>query len=104
MASHVDLVENRWSAGYQERVGKAFRRGDVVEVETGDPHYREVVLGADGQQRSDPDGFLASLSSRFHSDYFFATELHDENRCPFADGEQLPFQGQTVAHPAGSAR
>lgn len=102
MASHVDLVENRWSAGYQERVGRAYRSATGIEIDTDDEHYRDVVLGAGGDRPKDPEGFLASLPGRFHSDYFFATEVHDDDVCPFAHGDQLPFRGERVAHPAGS--
>jgi hypothetical protein len=104
MPSHVDLVENRWSAGYQERVGSAYRGAHGVEVDAQDQHYREIVLRGGEEMSSDPDRFLEGLSARFHSDYFFATELHDETTCPFADGDHLPFRRQPVAQPAESLR
>jgi hypothetical protein len=93
MAPHVDLVENRWSAGYQERVGTVFEERGTVRVEADDAHYREVVLGAMPElMAQDPMKFLEELARRFHSDYFFATELHDEANCPFADGSRIPFE------------
>jgi hypothetical protein len=93
MAPHVDLVENRWSAGYQERVGTVFEERGSVQVKTADAHYRQVVLESMPELLAqDPARFTEELARRFHSDYFFATELHDEDSWPFGHGERIPFQ------------
>ena len=103
MAKHVDLVENRWSAGYQERVGRAYNDGHGVIVEA-DERYRAAVLGDNGVGEGDPDALVAELARRFHGDYFFATLPHEDHDCPFADGDLLPFKREPVAEPAGSGR
>ncbi len=101
MGQHVDLVENRWSAGYQERVGRAYQEGGDVKVQTDADHYRAAVLDWDPELRAkDPEAFLSKLTHRLHSDYFFATDLHNDQDCPFAHGEQVPFQPERIADPA----
>jgi hypothetical protein len=87
VATHVDLVENRWSAGYQERVGRAYLADGRPEVDAVNAHYRAVVLDS----AAESDDFLGGLATRFHSDYFFATKPHDDDACPFADSERVPF-------------
>lgn len=90
MAWHVDLIENRWSGGYQERVGRAYEVDGHVEVDA-DEHYRRIVLEA--AAGLEPERALkALLAERFHSDYFFVTPGHDDETCPFRDGDRLRFQ------------
>jgi hypothetical protein len=102
MAPHVDLVENRWSGGYQERVGTASAEGGQIEVSASDP-YAHLVREALGEMEgSSAEQALVELGHRFRSDYFFATDLHDDDECPFAHGEQVPFAEVKVAHPAGT--
>ena len=101
MPAHVDLIENRWSAGHQERVGRAFEGPHGVEVDTRDDRYRDIVLGSDAAAASNPEQFLRGLASHFHSDYFFANELHDDEDCPFGESNTLPFGAQPVADSAG---
>lgn len=93
MAPHVDLVENRWSGGYQELVATVLEDRGTVQVKTDDAHYRQVVLDSMPELLAqDPTRFLEELARRFHSDYFFATELHDDDACPFAHGGRISFQ------------
>lgn len=33
--------------------------------------------------------WFKTLPQHFHSDYFFATEPHDEHDCPFSGGDQI---------------
>lgn len=108
MATHVDLVENRWSGGYQERVG-------TVEISGGKPvvepcgeryaHYRDVVLDALPEvMAAGVETWLRALPQHFHSDYFFATEPHDESQCPFAGGGEVPLsESEATQHHAVSA-
>ena len=109
MAAHVDLVENRWSGGYQERVGTVQVRGGQPEVEPSSErymHYRDVVLSAlpEVMAASIWRMRLRALPRHFHSDYFFATEPHDERECPFAGGDQVALSAtQTAQRHAVSA-
>lgn len=103
MALHVDLIENRWSGGYQQRVGKVFVCEGHVEVEPAS-RYRELVLSAYGDERvSKPKQFLNELGDRYHSDYFFATGPHDEETCPFSHEDRVPFTQSPAIHPAATA-
>ena len=64
-----------------------------MKVEAEDAHCREIVVESMPQvMAQDPMRFLEELSRRFHSDYFFATELHDDESCPFAKGSRTPFE------------
>lgn len=81
---HVDLVENRWSAGFRERVGIVYVDDGRLVVECEHPHYREIVREAAASVP--PAETLSELSRRFHGDYFFATVPHTESECPFARG------------------
>ena len=89
MAPHVDLIENRWSGGYQERVGVATVQGGRIEVKADSAHYRDLVQNALPELSSRPERFLAQLPRKFHSDYFFATEPHEDADCPFAHGTRV---------------
>jgi hypothetical protein len=80
----------------------AFEDDGRVRVDTSDAHYREVVLQSMPELAADPERFLGELARHFHSDYFFATELHDDDRCPFAHGDQIPFERRGIAHPVGT--
>ena len=103
MASHVDLVENRWSAGWQERVGTVFLDAGHVQVRTEDHHYREVVLGSLPELMAESASkFLQALPGHFHSDYFFATEPHDEADCPFAAGDRIAMEQASSTQQASS--
>jgi hypothetical protein len=94
------LVEIRWSGGYQERVGTALEEHGRVEVKTDDAHYRGVVLESMPELVAEPARFLGELARKFHSDYFFATELHDDDNCPFAQGDKIPFEQAKAAKAA----
>jgi hypothetical protein len=103
MAIHVDLVENRWSSGYQERVGKVFEGASGVVVEPGG-HYSELVLGnGHGPRAGREQQFLDDLADRYHSDYFFATQPHDDEECPFANGDRVQLDSAPAAQPAAHA-
>lgn len=81
---HVDLVEDRWSAGLQERVGIVYVDHGRLVVESERPHY--LVIVREGAAGVPPAEALSELSRRFHGDYFFATVPHTESECPFAQG------------------
>lgn len=93
MAWHVDLIQNRWSGGYQERVGRAYEVDGHLEVDA-DEHCRRIVLEvASGMEAERAQNRL--LAERFHSDYFFVTPGHDDETCPFREGDRLPFNSRT---------
>lgn len=92
MAWHVDLIENRWSAGYQERVGRAYDVDGHLEVDA-DEHYRRIVLEVASRMEAGR-AVNTLLAERFHSDYFFVTPGHDDETCPFRERDRLPFQQQ----------
>ena len=94
MARHVDLVETRWSSGYQERVAKVYRNGKGIAVRSGEPRYSKIVHAAPGAA-GDPDKFLKGLADRYHGDYFFATKPHDDAECPFAHGDLRRFEDRS---------
>lgn len=103
MALHVDLIENRWSGAYQERVGKVFVSDGHVEVEP-ESRYRDLLLSNYGDERiSKPKQFLNELAERYHNDYFFASGPHDEATCPFSHGERVPFAQAPAIHAAATA-
>jgi hypothetical protein len=93
MALHVDVVENKWSAGTRKRAARVeLAQGGEISVE-GDDHWHRLVHDAlDRIDADSPDGRLRGLASHFTSDYVFATEPHDASECPFAGGEELPFE------------
>jgi hypothetical protein len=92
MTLHVDVVQNKWSAGTQNRVARVeLGQGGEITVHS-DDHWDRLVRDAlDGIDADSPDGLLRGLAGHFTSDYVFATEPHDANECPFAGGEELPF-------------
>lgn len=93
MALHVDVVENKWSAGKQKRVACVeLGQGGEINVE-GDDHWNRLIRDALARIDADsPDGLLRGLASHFTSDYVFATEPHDAGECRFAGGQELPFE------------
>jgi hypothetical protein len=98
MALHVDVVENRWSAGHQKRVARAWLAdAGEIKVEADDGHWQRLVEGvlADAEAER-PELALEALAKHFKSDYAHATEPHDDDRCEFAAGDELPFEGKAV--------
>ena len=93
MALHVDVVENKWSAGVQKCVARVeLAHGGAINV-VGDEHWERLVRAAlDRIDADSPDGFLRGLASHFTSDYVFATEPHDTGECHFGHGQELPFE------------
>src|SRR5215210_2776173 len=92
MALHVDVVENKWSAGKQRRVAEVRITQGEIHVD-GDAHWvglvRDALLKLEGDA---PDALLRALVGHFNSDYAFATEPHDHDACPFTHGNELPFE------------
>lgn len=104
MALHVDLIENRWSGGFQERVGTVYVSDGQVDVKSDNPHYREIVLeGMPDAPKTSAAELLDDLPRRFHSDYFFASAPHDDDECPFARGSHVRIQQSPIAQPTSHA-
>jgi hypothetical protein len=92
MTLHVDVVQNKWSAGTQNRVARV-ELGQSGEITVfGDQHWDRLVRDALERIDADsPNGLLRGLAGHFTSDYVFATEPHVASECPFAGGDELPF-------------
>ncbi len=100
---HIDVVENKWSAGEQRCVARASVINGQIDVE-GDPHWRGLVQGAlDRLGDATPESLLHELAAHFTSDYVHATEPHDTEQCLFAGGDSVPF-APTQTVPAASAQ
>ncbi len=93
MTAHIDLVENHWATAYQERVARVVLDSEHLQVDA-DPHWQELVLGVLARtglaEGSEPA--LRALAERFKSDYVFATALHTDDECPFAEAKRIPVQ------------
>ena len=76
-----------------------------IQVKADSAHYRDLVQNALPELSSRPERFLAQLPRKFHSDYFFATEPHEDADCPFAHGTRVVFeQHPRAAEPLDSPR
>jgi hypothetical protein len=104
MALHVDVLENRWSAGYQQRVARAWIEDGHIEVD-GDEHWVRLVREVlDGAEADHPRRALATVAEHFNSDYAEALEPHDDGDCPLGDDGCIPFEaGDTPAAQAQEA-
>lgn len=98
MALHVDVVQNEWLSGYQERVARVRLHGGAVEVDATDPKWREVILRPldDLDPSDDPDRFFRELSERLHGSHLFATQPHHEKDCKFRQAERIPAKRRRV--------
>jgi hypothetical protein len=109
---HVDLVKNEWLAGFQVVVARAFIEGAELRVDTQEPQRWEPVLRRSFTDRESgvevgpdrPEEFLGGLHEHLRGDYLFATGLHDDAECPFAERLVVPLKSVEQARelePAG---
>lgn len=110
MDSHVDLVRNDWSRKTRTAVARIYVGEDVHSVmvkDLGVHHYEGNVLDTLGDAvKGTASEIVPLLRSAFHGPYLVVTELHDEARCPFENGdlpiEMSPVEGKFVLPaPAG---
>jgi hypothetical protein len=99
MAEHVDLVKNEWLAGMQIRLATVLRSNGDVALANVTPGWEDLLSrplpNGDGDVfylMKEPDKALGFLSQFFTSEYVFATEVHDENDCPFRHGGVLAMK------------
>lgn len=97
MAVHVDLVETRWSSGHQERVARVTLAEGSIEV-AGKGHWEELVRDFLESADLTEDGeALEAVANHFKGDYAHATSPHEDDQCPFADGDRLPFEASPTS-------
>ena len=101
MTLHVDLVETRWSAGFQECVAKVIAHTNGLQIKGAEAHWERLIRDALADAGADDDlgKALSVLSAHFKSDYAHATEPHDDDQCPFAHGQRIPFDAGQVTEP-----
>jgi hypothetical protein len=98
VALHVDVVQNEWLAGYQERVAKLRMQEGGIKVECDDDKWVEVVLRptAGLDPVDGPEEFFHGLHGVLAGDYLCATTPHHEKDCPFHRDARLPLVQQPV--------
>jgi len=99
---HVDIVHNQWTAGTQSVEAR-------VSVHAGRLLFRGLLASqwrhrlVDGFAESglpdpieEPERFVVQLHERYQNDYFFATEPHDRDLCPYGSKRviQMPTAPQ----------
>jgi hypothetical protein len=95
MPLHVDIIENQWSAGYQQRVARVWVADAHVEVE-GDDHWFNLVHQVmEHSGAGSPEADLDAIAEHFKGDYAHATVPHGDDACPFAGGDRLPFEAES---------
>lgn len=105
---HVDVVKNEWLAGFQHVVARVFVEGDVVRVDAEDSDrwepviLRSFVARGSGDEIGPDRGpeFVERLHELLRGDYLFATELHDEDACPFHERLVIPIEHVEPQHVA----
>jgi hypothetical protein len=98
---HVDVVENRWVAGYQLLVARVQANGAIVNPGStleGDARVAVAMVQAM------PWPFdLAAFSARYGAgSYVMTTAVHSGEDCPFNTTPSLPMRSYTV-HEYGTA-
>jgi hypothetical protein len=88
MPLHVDVVKVDWGKGTQTQVARVSAIDDDVKV---DGQYEDVIRrpytdrksGKLLEPTSDPERFIEQLHTVMGGSYLVATELHDDDSCPF---------------------
>ena len=93
MAEHVDLVKNEWLAGMQVRLATVVQSDGDVALANVTPGWEDLLTrplrdasGGIVYLSKEPRLALDTLSQFFTSEYVFATDRHDESKCPFGFG------------------
>ncbi len=97
MTLHVDIIRNDWSAGRQKVVARAFVADEDVAVDSIEGAWEDVVKRpfpdrGDGGMiypEKEPGLFLEKLHTAIAGSYLFATEEHEEEKCPFAEANAV---------------
>jgi hypothetical protein len=105
MTIHVDLVKNDWGGERQVLGARLYPAGDDIKLDPQDAQdwralvdrpYVDPVTGETLSPR-DPLRFLECLHRVVSSTYWFATGLHDDDTCPFKEGEMFrPFHQGSI--------
>jgi hypothetical protein len=93
MSVHVDIVQLDWGKGTQTLMATVFtNRLDVIVQ--GDDWLKDVVLrpyldretGRELTPTAEPERFVERLHTVMNGSHMPASELHDDDVCPFLDG------------------
>lgn len=95
--SHIDVIRNDWSRGYQEPIARMYSTGTDVKVISFVEHpvvqeldRAKPITTAESPEPItvlDGDKYLEAVARRLSSSSSFsATRVHDELDCPFAAG------------------
>src|SRR5947209_6512425 len=108
---HVDLVKNEWLAGFQHVVARIYLNG-TLDLKSSEPEKWEHLLhvpltdhdsGEVIDPARDPDTFFDRLHHLLSGDYLFATDVHDEARCPYQAHLVVPIGAPDASREAQPA-
>src|SRR6266540_3996580 len=96
---HVDLVKNEWLAGFQHVVARIYLNGDVKLESNEREKWEHLVRRPLTDRRSgrvidpnqEPGEFFERLHDLLSGDYLFATEVHDDDECPYHQRLVVPI-------------
>ena len=102
MPPHVDVVKVDWGKGTQTRVAQVYAASDDIKI---DGSYDDVIRrpytdresGKRLEPSADPERFVEQLHSVMSGSYLAATELHDDNNCPFREEGTLALESTETA-------
>ncbi len=97
MPQHVDVVKVDWGKGTQTRVAQVYAGLDDIKV---DGSYDDVIRrpytdrenGRLLEPSADPERFVERLHTVMSGSYLIATQVHDDNKCPFRERETLALE------------
>jgi len=94
---HVDLVKNDYQHRRRILGARVYPLPDDVKVDPQNGEdwnatiraraFQDPETGETLSPRENPVRFLAKLHEVVNNTYWFATGLHDDDLCPFADGK-----------------
>ena len=108
MPRHVDVVKVDWGKGTQTRVAHVQAASDDIKIDGG---YDDVIRrpytdresGKLLEPSADPERFVQQLHTVMSGSYLAATELHDDDACPFLEDETLALEPAETAEHCGIA-
>jgi hypothetical protein len=97
MPPHVDVVKVDWGKGIQTRVAQVYVALDDIKIDGG---YDDVIRrpytdresGKLLEPSTDPERFVKQLHTVMSGSYLAATELHNDEACPFHDEDTLALE------------
>ena len=97
MPRHVDVVKVDWGKGTRTRVAHVQVCLDDIKVEGS---YEDVIRrpytdresGKLIEPSADPERFVQQLHTVMSGSFLVATELHDDDACPFFENDTLALE------------